>query len=1354
MKNYVLFPLLLLSTLLAQDLFFSEYIEGSSYNKALEIYNPTDATIDLSEYQLWQISNGGDWPEYTVDISGQLAPGDVFVVCHEDADPAMTAHADLLITLYHNGDDAQGLAKNDGSGNFILIDAIGESGDDPGSGWDVAGVTNGTKEHTLVRMPNVSQGNTDWDSSAGTTASNSEWLVYPQNTFDYLGSHDYGGTVLIVDAGDDQLVLPGELVSLDGSGSAGDIIAYIWTQISGTSVSISGSESAEATFTAPSEGGALEFELTVYDSEGNSATDVTSVNVIDQMSILSARNMGVGAAVMVQGVVISINFQEGNGNTEYVIQDDTAGLVVFGVGFDVDLSYGDLIQVSGLTDEFNGKFEVLVSSENDIAVMGQGALPEAQLVTVSDLSINGESYESELITIQSVTVIDGVWPSEGSSENLTIVDGGSGTATMRIDSDTEIDGTDEPSWPANVTGVAGQYDSSEPYTEGYQLLPCFTSDFVATGGNQLPIANAGEDQMVEHGAVVTLDGSGSSDPDGTISGFLWEQISGEAVTLSDYEEAIVTFTAPDVSTTMVFRLTVFDDQGAMDTDEVSILILMADQTIYDLQYTTEQGAYCYETPLAGQLVTTSGIVTHVNSASSPNFFLQDPNGATWSGIYVYDTSVSPSVGDELQITATVNEFYSFTQLIDVVSSTVVSSENTISPIPVSAIDIGIECSESGEMYESMLVSYSNVTFESVDEYGNWTISDGTGTAMVDDYYFDGNWPTISVGDYYDSITGVIGYSYSEFKLYPRNSGDMGGDTGPSEISIYDLQYTTEQGDYCYETPMAGQLVTTSGIVTHVKSADNPNFFLQDPSTETWSGIFVYDTLVVPSVGDELQITATVNEYYSFTQLISVSSTSLISSGNDLSPTSVTADEIGIECSESGEMYESMLVSYSNVTFESVDEYGNWTISDGTGTAMVDDYYFDGNWPTISVGDYYDSITGVIGYSYSEFKLYPRNENDFTTGSGESSINVDFQSGWNLVGVSMNVESFLYTDVFTESVNGTMYGFSNTYSSESVFSPGNGYWLYFDNTGSQVIAGQPIESVSVTLSEGWNLISGPSVSVNIGDVIDPDNIIVSGTLYGFESTYFSANDIEPGKGYWLNADSAGEITLTTENRSSEKISNSNYLSDASLLTMNGVPLYFGVEISQDKFDMFSLPPLPPINLSDGGADFFDVRFADDKKVLISDDKIMVTGTNSEIKLSWSINPNFGNDQWQLIDEFGKAISLSGSGEVVVSPVSSAYHLKKVNTIPNHITLDQNFPNPFNSTTTITFGVPVESYTSLHIFSLDGKKVFTLIDDFVNPGIHSIQWNGTDERGTNISSGVYMYHLSVGSYSELRKMVLIK
>ena len=406
MKTYLLSIILFISFVTAQDLFFSEYIEGSSYNKALEIYNPTDSPVDLSNYQLWQIANGGNWAEYTIDISGQLSPGDVFVICHDDADPSMTAQADFLVTLYHNGDDAQGLAKNDGSGNFVLIDVIGESGDDPGSGWDVAGVTNGTKEHTLVRMPNVSQGNTDWDSSAGTTASNSEWLVYPQNTFDYLGSHDYGGTVLIVDAGDDQLVSPGDLVSLDGSGSAGDIIAYIWTQISGTSVSISGSESAEATFTAPIEGGTLEFELTVYDSEGNSATDVTSVNVIDQMSILSARNLGVGAAVMIQGVVISINFQEGKLN--HLLDVDSLSLS----------SIENLIQSSDLAKKIlvsktkiptlKGKTIVNIFFENStrtrVSFEQAGKLLSADFINVnipSSSMTKGESILNTIKTIQS-----------------------------------------------------------------------------------------------------------------------------------------------------------------------------------------------------------------------------------------------------------------------------------------------------------------------------------------------------------------------------------------------------------------------------------------------------------------------------------------------------------------------------------------------------------------------------------------------------------------------------------------------------------------------------------------------------------------------------------------------------------------------------------------------------------------------------------------------------------------------------------------------------------------------------------------------------------------------------------------
>ena len=87
----------------------------------------------------------------------------------------------------------------------------------------------------------------------------------------------------------------------------------------------------------------------------------------------------------------------------------------------------------------------------------------------------------------------------------------------------------------------------------------------------------------------------------------------------------------------------------------------------------------------------------------------------------------------------------------------------------------------------------------------------------------------------------------------------------------------------------------------------------------------------------------------------------------------------------------MLVSVSDVTFDSVDEYGNWTISDNSGSTMVDDYYYDGSWPSISEGDNFECVTGVVSYSYSEFKIYPRNINDFSCYENSCSSNGDVNS---------------------------------------------------------------------------------------------------------------------------------------------------------------------------------------------------------------------------------------------------------------------------------------------------------------------------------------------------------------------------
>lgn len=175
--------------------FFSEYIEGSSNNKALEIYNATGAAIDLADYRIAQASNGGGWAFYhTFPTGATLAAGNVWVIVASTVDPLLfnTDDADEALAypavVYHTGNDARGLEwTSDGGTTWHLVDIIG----DPASSanFDVAGVAGAAAEHTLVRKNSVKTGNTDWAASAGTDADNSEWVVYDQNTFTFLGEH-------------------------------------------------------------------------------------------------------------------------------------------------------------------------------------------------------------------------------------------------------------------------------------------------------------------------------------------------------------------------------------------------------------------------------------------------------------------------------------------------------------------------------------------------------------------------------------------------------------------------------------------------------------------------------------------------------------------------------------------------------------------------------------------------------------------------------------------------------------------------------------------------------------------------------------------------------------------------------------------------------------------------------------------------------------------------------------------------------------------------------------------------------------------------------------------------------------
>jgi len=96
-----------------------------------------------------------------------------------------------------------------------------------------------------------------------------------------------------------------------------------------------------------------------------------------------------------------------------------------------------------------------------------------------------------------------------------------------------------------------------------------------------------------------------------------------------------------------------------------------------------------------------------------------------------------------------------------------------------------------------------------------------------------------------------------------------------------------------------------------------------------------------------------------------------------------------------------------------------------------------------------------------------------------------------------------------------------------------------------------------------------------------------------------------------------------------------------------------------------------------------------------------------------------------------------------------------TAPSLITaLDSNYPNPFNPETTIRYSVEKPGKVTLEVYNILGQKVKTLVNDTKDKGSHNVVWNGKDQAGNNVASGVYFYHMKNGNYSKTNKMILMK
>ncbi len=418
------------------DLFFSEYIEGSSNNKALEIYNGTGAAVDLAAggYNVQMFFNGSASAGLTINLTGTVADGDVYVVAQSSANATILAQADQTNGAgWFNGDDAVVLRKG-----TTVLDVIGQIGFDPGSQWGVDLVS--TADNTLRRKADVCAGDTDGSNAFDPAV---EWDGYAIDTFDGLGAHmaSCGGVV----ADSAPLVASSSPVNGDASFPVGSNITVTfsepvnvaegWFQLS---CSVSGSPSATVTggpttFVLDPEHDLVNGEsctLTIFatavtdqdledppdEMEADVVVSFTPYDVCAQPYTAIPAIQGSGLTAAITGAVttmgVVVGDYEGASPTlrGFYLQDLTGdgdpatsdGIFVYNASYN-NVNVGDVVRVTGTASEYQGQTQINTTAAPIKCDTGSVVPVEVSFPVESDTFL--ERYEGMLVRLSQTLYV-------------------------------------------------------------------------------------------------------------------------------------------------------------------------------------------------------------------------------------------------------------------------------------------------------------------------------------------------------------------------------------------------------------------------------------------------------------------------------------------------------------------------------------------------------------------------------------------------------------------------------------------------------------------------------------------------------------------------------------------------------------------------------------------------------------------------------------------------------------------------------------------------------------------------------------------------------------------------------------
>lgn len=389
-------------------------------------------------------------------------------------------------------------------------------------------------------------------------------------------------------------------------------------------------------------------------------------------------------------------------------------------------------------------------------------------------------------------------------------------------------------------------------------------------------------------------------------------------------------------------------------------------------------------------------------------------------------------------------------------------------------------------------------------------------------------------------------------------------------------------------------------------------------------------------------------------------------------------------------------------------------------------------------------------------------------------NVDL--GWNIISTPVKLNNDSVAANYPSRISrASGYIAGQGYYSSSTLEPGKGYWLKMKSTEIVTLGGVPVDTISIEVKEGWNLIGSTNHPFGITNIEQyPAEIIIS-RFFGFQDGFNFSDSLMPGKGYWVKVRQDGILRINRNvmnalpnafsyfDESTSKIGTLSF--ETGKQTHRELYLLSSNNEQQDQ--KYELPPIPPEGI-------FDVRFSS-----------AIVGSFGSIAkvIDYGVNANnsceilIGSDDYPVVIEYngvkesGIKITLTEmvdgvptyshemaeQSQIIINDSrvkSLILRYEKQELFPEKFELSQNYPNPFNPTTIINFQLPIDNYVTVKVYNILGEEVAILVDGFETAGYKTIKFDGS-----NLSSGIYFVQMKAGvstcsAFIDVKKIILAK